>query len=96
MLSVVYGVVGVTVSTSLPPPLQCVCPSAIFSIGCHGLTRRAYILPYLIHTRRRRAEQASTTSAQQQVRLGAADVAVRGLSVMGDAGVVNSHVLSFR
>lgn len=38
----------------------------------------------------------ASASAQRQVRQGAADVAVRGLSVVGDAGVVNSHVLTFR
>lgn len=41
------------------------------------------------------SKQASA-NAQRQVRQGATDVAVRGLSVMGDAAFVNSHVLTFR
>ncbi|CAB1120024.1 unnamed protein product [Ectocarpus sp. CCAP 1310/34] len=40
-------------------------------------------------------EQASDR-AKEQVRLGAAGVAVHGLSVLGDAGLINSHVLAFR
>ncbi|CAN0235783.1 unnamed protein product [Scytosiphon promiscuus] len=38
----------------------------------------------------------ASASAQQQVILGASDVGVRGMSVIGDSGVVNSHVLAFR
>lgn len=47
------------------------------------------------YVRRAAAEQVSASS-QRQVRQGAADVTVRGMSVVGDAGVVNSHVLTFR
>lgn len=43
-----------------------------------------------------RGHEQASTSAQQQVRLGASDVGVRGLSVVRDSGVVNSHVLTFR
>ncbi|CAM9597354.1 unnamed protein product, partial [Ectocarpus sp. 13 AM-2016] len=41
-------------------------------------------------------EQQASDSAKEQVRLGAAGVAVHGLSVLGDAGLINSHVLAFR
>lgn len=65
-------------------------PPALASVVAHGTPNTLLIL--FAH----RSPKQASDSAKEQVRLGAAGVAVHGLSVLGDAGLINSHVLAFR